>query len=99
MQAMFNAGVTIAMNKDPVSINYSSDEEDSKDTEEEHKEPQDYSDIIIAPAADSSANGAERQIDLPSQPPVRFCRKCGATLLNDSIFCSYCGTKVVEVNR
>ena len=24
-----------------------------------------------------------------------FCRKCGAKLLSDSLFCSYCGTKVV----
>lgn len=28
---------------------------------------------------------------------VTFCRKCGAKLLPDSMFCSYCGTKVVEL--
>ena len=28
-------------------------------------------------------------------PPVSFCRKCGARLLSDSLFCSYCGTKVL----
>lgn len=26
-------------------------------------------------------------------PKVSFCRKCGEKLLDDSIFCSYCGTK------
>lgn len=31
-------------------------------------------------------------------PQVRFCRKCGAKLLERSKFCPKCGTEVVEVN-
>lgn len=34
-----------------------------------------------------------------STPKIRFCRKCGFQLLNDSDFCSHCGTKVVAVPR
>ena len=29
-------------------------------------------------------------------PPIRFCRKCGKELLPDSVFCSYCGTRVLR---
>ena len=34
----------------------------------------------------------------PSQvlPRIQFCRKCGARLLDDSKYCSYCGTAIVE---
>lgn len=39
---------------------------------------------------------AEMQSD-PSAPKVRFCRKCGFQLLDDSDFCSHCGTKVLTV--
>lgn len=38
----------------------------------------------------------ERQSD-QSFPKARFCRKCGFQLLDDSDFCSHCGTKVVTV--
>ncbi len=29
---------------------------------------------------------------------IKFCRKCGFELVNDSEFCSQCGTKVYEEN-
>lgn len=31
-----------------------------------------------------------------SRPTVQFCRKCGARLLPESAFCSYCGTQVIH---
>ena len=34
-------------------------------------------------------------VEAPTSKKVFFCRKCGAKLLSDSLFCSYCGTKVV----
>lgn len=33
-----------------------------------------------------------------ASPRVRYCRKCGFQLLDDSSFCSHCGTKVIEAN-
>ncbi len=38
-------------------------------------------------------------IEAVMHPPVGFCRKCGARLLGDSLFCSYCGTKVEVVEQ
>ncbi|HHX37841.1 MAG TPA: zinc ribbon domain-containing protein [Clostridiaceae bacterium] len=29
-------------------------------------------------------------------PPIKFCRKCGHELLDDSDFCSNCGTRVIS---
>ena len=42
--------------------------------------------------------------DLQSQPvetddQVRFCRKCGEKLIENSRFCRKCGTEIVEVKR
>jgi hypothetical protein len=37
----------------------------------------------------------EEASEQPSQKRILFCRKCGAKLLSDSLFCSYCGTKVI----
>lgn len=34
------------------------------------------------------------QIVVREKPPIRFCRICGERLLDNSQFCSYCGTKV-----
>ena len=31
-----------------------------------------------------------------AHPQIQFCRKCGARLLEDSVFCSYCGTAIME---
>ena len=31
--------------------------------------------------------------------PIIFCRKCGYKLLEDSMFCSNCGTRVIDVNE
>lgn len=28
-----------------------------------------------------------------------FCRKCGHNILDDSVFCSHCGTKIVTINK
>ncbi len=28
-------------------------------------------------------------------PPILYCRKCGKKLVDDSLFCSYCGTAIV----
>ena len=35
--------------------------------------------------------------ELPTTPQVKFCRKCGNKLIEDSVFCSSCGTKVLNV--
>lgn len=41
----------------------------------------------------ASAFGEDKQIDNSNQ--IRFCRKCGYELVNNSDFCSQCGTKVI----
>lgn len=38
----------------------------------------------------------EPAFDSSSRPPIRFCRKCGSSLLPDSEFCSNCGTRVLR---
>ena len=35
-------------------------------------------------------------MDNDSLPQIRFCRKCGSSLLPDSEYCSNCGTKVIR---
>ena len=35
-------------------------------------------------------------LDSTARPPIRFCRKCGSSLLPDSEFCSNCGTRVLR---
>jgi DNA-directed RNA polymerase subunit RPC12/RpoP len=35
-------------------------------------------------------------ISVEQKPHPKFCRKCGAELLDDSIFCSQCGEKVIR---
>ena len=38
----------------------------------------------------------EAETELSEEKPrAQFCRKCGAKLISDSIYCGYCGTKVV----
>jgi hypothetical protein len=48
--------------------------------------------------------GAKKEATHPSQPeeppkreamPTKFCRKCGAKILRDSIFCEECGAKLI----
>ena len=36
----------------------------------------------------------KQEIMVREKPPIRFCRICGERLLDNSLFCSYCGTKV-----
>lgn len=51
----------------------------------------------IVDAIDDTDKDVVNMNQTPTEiPPVRFCRRCGARLLSDSIFCSYCGTKVVQ---
>lgn len=50
-------------------------------------------------ATENEPRKAPEELPKTSAPRVRFCRKCGFKLLNDSDFCSHCGTKVIEVNQ
>ncbi len=50
--------------------------------------------LDVRPAkSDSSASDGDVAEACPSKKAL-FCRKCGAKLLLDSLFCSYCGTEV-----
>lgn len=44
-----------------------------------------------------SFTGNATSSDTPTIPKVQFCRKCGARLLDDSIFCSHCGATVEKL--
>lgn len=33
----------------------------------------------------------------PQKDKIRFCRKCGEELINNSQFCRKCGTKIIEI--
>ncbi len=51
--------------------------------------------LAVQPCETDNSSGDE---DVTESCPVKkalFCRKCGAKLLPDSLFCSYCGTEVV----
>lgn len=37
-----------------------------------------------------------KQTDLPNNPKIQFCRKCGFKLLGNSNFCSHCGAPVLK---
>lgn len=51
--------------------------------------------LDVQPAeSDSSSIDGEVTVTCPTKKAL-FCRKCGAKLLSDSLFCSYCGTEVV----
>lgn len=57
------------------------------------------SNIINIKKTNVALGVSENTIVEKSLPQICFCRKCGNKLLEDSDFCSYCGTQVVrEVN-
>lgn len=45
----------------------------------------------ILPTKHDSQIGIQEQISLPTQPVIRKCIKCGALLLDDSLYCYSCG--------
>ena len=50
-------------------------------------------------SAEDESRIVTEELPTTNVPKVRFCRKCGFQLLNDSEFCSHCGTKVIEVKQ
>lgn len=50
------------------------------------------------PLSSEETEQSTKDDDSVAIPPIRFCRKCGFQLLDDSSFCSHCGTKVIEAN-
>ena len=54
-------------------------------------------DPIVEEVATASRDISQDSETALGVPVSRFCRKCGFQLLNDSDYCSHCGTKVVTV--
>lgn len=50
--------------------------------------------IQEVPKDDNNANGYSDKQSRQDEPKPRFCHKCGAKLLPDSDFCSYCGQRI-----
>jgi len=46
------------------------------------------------PLHNSTQNNNVEALNKPLENTIKFCRKCGNKLFEDSEFCSYCGTKV-----
>ncbi len=44
---------------------------------------------------ENAENGKRAEIEREQPPKVLYCRKCGEALQADSLYCGYCGTKVI----
>ena len=44
---------------------------------------------------DSDINVEAKHEEFVHQVKNNFCRKCGKKLVEDSVYCSYCGTKII----
>lgn len=51
---------------------------------------------VVAPAPQICAEYSSESETIEIESSIKFCRKCGKRLLPESVFCSYCGSKILE---
>lgn len=63
-------------------------------TEKEKNEIKQRRGLYVDPNAQDISNKTEAIV--VDKPVVQYCRKCGYKLLEDSVFCSRCGTEIIK---
>lgn len=67
---------------------------------EEERNGGSAADPVSSEEADGSSaahgEGERENVESAFLPPITYCRKCGKKLVEDSDFCSFCGTAVVK---